>query len=460
MRREEARALLWYHNRVMSRQRPHTGVNYFIPVFLWIAIGLAPLVETPNALGPSLLPAPAREYLLELLVLGLGGVFTFLSIKRAWTWSGARVWQNTAGPYVLLLFAWGSFGLFQSPYPKFAFAEWLRTLFCFGIFAVAAYGLTREQIRRTINGFVVLGAGMAMYGLLQFGMARSAGETESFDRVLGLFGDNENFGSFLMLLLPLAAQEALTRNSPELRRLGSQAAALLMLIALVVSGTRSAWIGEVFALTVMGLLFVRERGHAPLPQRRQWGLVFATIAVVVLGALVAGNSTRMVSDRALSLANTRNLYSFTDRVHKSDAALRMAEARPLTGWGLGTWPVVQQRWTGEGDTLAQVFARQDIWSRGGDQQSLAHDFYAQWAAETGFSGLFCYAAAFAAFFFFALRRLPRVRSPQMRSVLIACLAAAAGGCLDALTSPAYNFPGVSGLLWLCVGLGTAASLDT
>jgi len=438
--------------------RPRTEVNRFIPVFLCAAVGLAPLVETPNALAPPLLPAPAREHLLELLVAGLGGVLAFLSINRAWTRSGRIVWRSTAGPFVLLLFAWGSFGLFHSPYPNFAFAEWLRTVFCLGIFAVAAYGLTGEQVRRTINGLVIVGAGLAMYGLLQFGIAHSTGGDRSFDRVLGLFGDSENFGSFLMLLLPLATRQALDRDSPEMVRLGSQAAALLMLIALVVSCTRSAWIGEALALAIMGLLFVRERGYVPLP-RRQWTGVFAAVVAVVLGALVAGSSTLMVSERASSLANTRSLYSFTDRVHKSEAALRMAEAYPLAGWGLGTWPVVQQHWTREGDTPAQVFARQDLWSRGGDQQSLAHDFYAQWAAETGFSGLFCYAAAFVAFFVFALRRLPQVRSPQMRGILISSVAAAAGGCLDALTSPAYNFPGVSGLLWLCVGLGTAASLD-
>lgn len=442
----------------MSTKTLHRKVNVFIPVLLWLTLGLAPLIETPNALGPPLLPAPAREHLMELLVLGIGIALASLGLKSRRIFSSETLWRSTAGPFVVLLFAWGSFEFIHSPYPTFAFAEWLRTVFCLSIFAAAAYGLTREQVRFTINGLVALGAVMAMEGLLQFGVARSAGEIGAFGRVLGLFGDSENFGSFLMLLLPLAVRQVFDRDNSEVLRLGVQAAALIILIALVISCTRSAWIGESVALAIMGLLFAREQKHAP-HSRRQWGIIVSVVAAVVLGALIAGSSTRMVSERASSLANARSLYSFTDRVRKSEAALQMAAARPLTGWGLGTWPVLQQRWTGEGDTSAQVFARQDIWSRGGDQQSLTHDFYAQWAAETGFSGLCFHTTAFIAFFFLTLRRLPQLRSPQTRGIVISCVAAAAGGCLDAFTSPAYNFPAVSGLLWLCVGLGTAASLE-
>lgn len=432
--------------------------NGFVPILLVAGIGLAPLVEIANGLAAPLLPAPARAALLEILVAGLCAVCVVFSLVRAWKSNLNDAFRQTPAPFVLLLFLWSIFGFFHAPYPGFAFAEWLRVVFCLGTFSVAAYGLSKNQRRTVVSGLIVLGAGMAMEGLLQYGTARTSGGTETFGRIIGLFGDSENFGSFLMLLLPLAVGQALNRENPEHLRLGSQAAALLMLITLAVNCTRSAWIGEAAALILMGVLTARNQSPRRTSHRHN-GMVFAAAAVTLLAALVIGGSTAMVSRRAISLTGATRLYSFTDRLRKSEAALRMASAQPFTGWGLGTWPVVQQHWTGESDTPAQVFARHDIWSRGGDQQSLAHNFYAQWTAETGAVGLGLYAGSLGAFFFFSLRRLPKLRSPQTRSFLISCIAATTGGCLDALTSPAYNFPGVSGLLWLCIGLGTAASLE-
>ena len=382
---------------------------------------------------------------------------TVFSITGKWQENLKNVFRHTPGLFVLLVLLWSLFCFFHSPYPSFAFAEWLRIIFCFGLFAAAAYGLDKQQVRKVVVGLVVLGAGMATDGLLQYGVARSAGGTDAFGYMFGLFGDSENLGSFLMLLLPLAIQQALDQTNSEKLRLGSQAAALIMLIALAVNCTRSAWFAETAALCVMGGLTIWGQKNKQLLRRKQWPL-FAIPAAVVIAALIIGGNTTMVSRRALSLTHVTKLNSFTDRQRKSAAAVHMAMAKPWIGWGLGTWAVTQQRWTGEGDSLPQVFARHDLWSRGGDQQSLAHNFYAQWAAETGAVGLSLYVGSLAAFFFFSLRRLPNLRFPQMRSFLISCLAAVTGGCLDALTSPAYNFPGVSGLLWLCIGLGTAASL--
>ena len=434
-----------------------------VPILLVLILGLAPLVEVAMNFSPPFFSAPARERLFEGLVAGLLAVFAALTFTRTWKASIGTAFRGTCGLLVLLVFCWTLFCFFRSPYPAFAFAEWLRVVFCSCLFAAAAYGLDRHQSRQVVTGLVVLGTAMSMYGLLQYGAARSAGGANAFDHMLGLFGDNENLGSFLMLLLPLAIRQALDRENSEMLRVGSQGAALLLLIALTVSCTRSAWLGEAAALGVMGMLMSRDQGRrkasrAEQRHPRQW-LIFVLPVTVLVAALLVGGSTTMVSRRALSLTHTTALFSFTDRLYKSEAAARMTLAHPLAGWGLGTWPVTQRRWTGEGDSLPQVFARHDLWSRGGDQQSLAHNFYAQWAAETGLMGLGLYTATFASFFVFALRRLLSIKSVRTRGVLISCVAAVTGGCLDALTSPAYNFPAVSGLLWLCLGLGTAASTE-
>jgi len=438
-----------------SPQRKAPGT--FVAIFLLLIVGLAPLVEIANGIAPPLLPASARSRLLEVLVGSLCLVFVILSLTHSWQPYFKRTWQRTPFPFIVLLFLWSGFCFFRSPYPEFAFAEWQRVVLCLGVYVIAAFALKEREIRKLISGLAVLGVVMAMDGLLQFGVTRASGGDGGFDRIIGLFGDSENLGSFLMIMLPLSLQQALDKSNAEALRYGFQAAALIILITLAVNCTRSAWIGEIVALLIIGVLTIRERRL--VIRRQHWILVSATATAVIAALVIAGSHT-MVMNRARSLTRVSHLASFTDRQRKSEAALHMTAARPWVGWGLGTWGVTQRHWTGEGDTPSQVFARHDLWSRGGDQQSLAHNFYAQWAAETGGIGLGLYSAVIVSFFAFSFRQLPKVRSSQRRGILISCIAAAAGACLDALTSPAYNFPGVSGLLWLCMGIGTAAAEGT
>jgi hypothetical protein len=137
-------------------------------------------------------------------------------------------------------------------------------------------------------------------------------------------------------------------------------------------------------------------------------------------------------------------------------ALRMAEARPFFGWGIGSFPVREALFTELGDTPAHVLAH------GASHNNLAHNFYLQTAAEVGFIGLALYLSVIVAFFAFGLRSLGQMQKKSTsaafpRMVLIGCLAAMAGQVVDAFGSPAYNFASVSLFQWVLLGVGTAAA---
>lgn len=439
---------------------------HYVPVAVLLLVGLAPLVETPW------FPATIRALLLQVLVGSFILLLGFLGLRRSYQPDIRIALQRGAHPFLLALFFWSIVSFCEAPYRLFAVAELLRIMLCFGVYIITAYGLRPSQVTFTLGGIIIFGVGMAIYGLLQFGEAQTSGNQYIFDHTLGLFGDNENLGSFLMILLLLALQPALDRDNSEAVRLGAQAASILLLITLVLTCTRSAWIGGICGLLASGIISARQKLYEQKNRHEdnsrhswtaRWGVwtSAATVAAALLIILLVNvNTGAMVSHRALSLTHTTQLFSFTDRLRKSAAACRMASERPLTGWGLGTWPVVQRKWTHERDTPEEVFARHDVWSRGADQQSLAHNFWAQWAAETGGIGLCLYISAIVAFLLSALRELPLINSTQRRSVLLACIAAVVGSCVDAVGSPAYNFPGVSVLPWLCMGLGVAVCRDS
>ena len=166
------------------------------------------------------------------------------------------------------------------------------------------------------------------------------------------------------------------------------------------------------------------------------------------GLLAFSQLAPLVSTRAATLSHALDDASFSDRLHRWRSACRMASERPVTGWGLGAFPVLQQRWTHQGDAESEVLAR------GTGHSNLAHNYWVQWAAETGGIGLGLQVAVFAAFFAASLRALARL-DRERRTLLMACLVGVASGLVDMVGAPSYTFPGVSSLLWLWMGLGMA-----
>lgn len=414
-----------------SRER---GVHYLLGVLL-LAVALALAAEMPW------LTPVVRTRLLQGVTLGL---LCVLAVSGGWQDDLRVAARRGPNPLLLALLAWCALSLTVSPYRAYAAAEMLRVLLCAGVYFTAAYGLRADQLRPAVGFVLCGGVGIALYGFIEFG-------TRGGSAIEGVFGNHENLGSFLMVLLPVALALALDRAGEERGRIGAQAAAVVLGGALLLARTRSAWIGGAVALVTLSLLFAR---FAPvrLTARNRYLVISPLLIVAAAFALLIGMGqiAPLVSARAATLARVQDDGSFTDRLHRWRAACRMASERPLTGWGLGIWPVVQGRWTHQGDDAPQVLAR------GTGHSNLAHNFWVQWAAETGVVGLTLYVGVFVAFLLSAVRALPTVPSGFRRTLLMGCIAAVTAACVDGLGAPSYNLPGVSVLPWLWMGIGIAA----
>jgi hypothetical protein len=86
----------------------------------------------------------------------------------------------------------------------------------------------------------------------------------------------------------------------------------------------------------------------------------------------------------------------------------------------------------------------------------------QWAADAGGVGLLLYGAAVAAFVLTVVIAHARggvggpSPTPLRRALALGAAAAVVGAAVDAVASPAYNFHGVSTVLWAWMGLGIGA----
>lgn len=396
-----------------------------------------------------------------LLLLGAFGALLFvLAGSRAFSEEDLPgAFLRGPNPFMLALLVWcaGS-ALFGAPYRGHALAEMLRVALGVGVYFAAARALRSDELPVLTWTMLALGVVVCLIDFGRFGAGATAIQTVED---ASIFGNHENQGSFLLVLLPVALAFALHPGTGEKPRLAAQATALILGAGLLLARTRAAWIGGAAAFLVVSVLFALASGMAQgvtarARVRSRLAFLFP-LALVVFGLgllVVMGNIAPLLGQRTATFARIRDDSSLADRLHRWRGAARMASERPVAGWGLGMWPLFQGRWTHQGDDTHEVLRS------GTGHQNLAHNYWVQWAAETGAVGLALHVGAVAAFVALGLNALRngRVASPTRTALLIGCLASVVGACVDAVGSPAYNYAGVSTLWWLWMGTGVAAAL--
>lgn len=414
----------------------HWLADHVLALCLFGILLLALLAEMPW------LSRPVRVYLLQAAV-----VLVYTLIAAAGPASGRLSFAALRGPslWLLGLLVWSALSAARAPYPTFAVAEMLRLALGAGVYFTAAYVLRPQETRLMPYLLLGLGAAVSLHGLIEFGSAGNA----SKDVIVSVFHNHENFGSFLVLLLPLGLALALDRKQVPWKLLFAQGGALLIGAALLLARTRSAWIGAIAGSLLLVILTLRF-SSIQLDRANRALIVGPTLLVTLafVGLMTFGQMASIVSTRAATLAHAGDDGSFLDRLHRWRSACRMASEHPLTGWGLGAWPVMQGRWTHQGDDVSKVL------TSGTDHSNIAHNFWVQWGAETGGVGLALQFGLLAAFLLAGLRALT-TPDRERRTLLLGCLAAVVAGGVDMIGAPSYTFPGVSSLFWAVLGLGVA-----
>ena len=426
------------------------GVSENYLVFGILAgIGLLLIGQIPNLPDNSRLLLSEAGALLLILLLGLCRRFTDPMIPAL---------LRGPNPFLILLGAWSVYSLFASPYRIIAAAELLRIGSGIAIYFLAAYVLrgTKRQAA-TLIGILVFGVIIALVDFIQTG--RGQVRTDSFDaNNFSILGTHGVIGSLLVLLVPVALSFALHPDIEEKRRLAALGAAIILGAALMASRTRSAWVGAIFAFGVIAYFFFRYSPREEAHPQRHGGFIAKVIGspatIIAIGflgfAIFAGLST-ILKNRAGTITDIRRDPTFIARVNMWNGAALMNAEKPLTGWGLGGYMVLQSFWTHDGDEPGVAL------QRGVDQRNMAHNYYFQWAADTGVIGLFLYGAAVTAFLLAAFAGVKQVyRTPFQLCLLSSSVAAVVGALVDALASPAYHFHGVHAIFWLWLGLGVAA----
>ena len=229
--------------------------------------------------------------------------------------------------------------------------------------AVFSLGLelarARQRRERFLSALLWFGTALAAVSMLTVfsspeGVVFWLFHAGSDRRTLGPFVYYNQYAAFIEAVLPLALVRAILDQR---RRMLYSVIGALLLASVVAGGSRA---GTILCLVEVVVIPMIALGQGLISRRAAGRVLLASVSTLVVLGAVAGWDViwkRLQEPNAYALRKDLLLSS-----------LEMVRNRPLTGWGLGTWPEVYPGFARFDDGL---FANQ------------AHNDWAQWAAEGG-----------------------------------------------------------------------------
>jgi O-antigen ligase len=214
------------------------------------------------------------------------------------------------------------------------------TLLLYLSYGVICFLLTQllertTHLRQLATAFVVYGTGMAMFAVLQ--SLSSPGKlywirTPRFGGwIYGPYVNHNHYAGLMEMLTPIPLVFAFSRYAHGRKKWLAASAAAFMGASIFLSGSRGGMAAFAIQMAIFFCFLFRERTH------NRVALLMGGFLLVALASIVwIGGSE--VSSRLSTLADYKRPDLNTDIRMKIDRdAVRMFSARPVLGWGLGTF---------------------------------------------------------------------------------------------------------------------------
>lgn len=182
----------------------------------------------------------------------------------------------------------------------------------------------------------------------------------------GPYFDHSHYAGLMEMVTPIPLTMALTDGARRQERLLWLVPAILMTATIFVSGSRGGMTAFTVQMFVLAALLVTRRSR-----RTAFALL---VTCLVAGAFALWIDSSGVLKRLGSLADPLTNTGVTSRLAVARDVPRMVHDRPITGWGLGLFPMVYPQY--------RSFSTDLIVNE-------AHNDYLQMLVETGILGFVC-----------------------------------------------------------------------
>lgn len=317
--------------------------------------------------------------------------------------------------------------------------------------------VTGPQDRGRVVAALLLAGGIeGIYGILQYaGIDLLPWASSWGSRCFGTIGNPVFFAEFLAPLFVLATALWTAERDDERKDLLFILLAILY-VALLFSQTRSAWLGSLAGIGVMGVVLARRvNGGRRLLRENRTGLIVlplvaAALVLTVSSTSLFGKNAFPLRDRLRDAVNF-NGWTVRHRLVLWRAGALIVRAHPVLGAGpdhfRSEFPLVQATFRGAYAAKGFMFA---------PKEQKAHNDYVQTAAETGLVGL-----GLLLWFVAGLVRVGWSSAASAATVEDGALVAGLlGGCVALLLDAGLNFPfriiPACIVFWLFAGLLSGA----
>ena len=255
--------------------------------------------------------------------------------------------------------------------------------------------------------------------------------------VYGPYVNHANYAGLMEMLVPIPLVFALMNGWGKSQRVLFAFSALLMASTIFLAQS----LGGIVAFGVQMVTLVIIAGWG---KRSRGSLLLLLLMGVLLAAWLAVFSPGGISERIARLHDPLGKAGASSRLAIVKDSLRMVGARPLLGWGLGTFPVVYPSFR---SFYTNFFVNQ------------AHNDYVQTAVETGLLGFAIMCWFIGLFYRASLRRIERWRTDIRCAMSLAAIVGVTGILVHSFSDFNLQIPANAALFFALAALATGGSND-
>ena len=311
------------------------------------------------------------------------------------------------------------------------------------VYFIAATQLERELRPKIVNGILLSGFIVCLYGLLQYFKFDFILWATSFEgRISSSLGNPNFLAGYLVAVIPLAVASFINENKM-LKKILLALNVILLITCLILTQTRGSWIafaGSILALIILaGITYWNDSGKRIM--LKKFYAVTAIIIIIVSGYIISVNNTYTRKFKTIFNPKIASVY---ERLFKWRTAQEMITDHPVLGVGIGAIKVNYALYQIEAKQKMRIILR-------GTSESQVHNEYIQILAEAGVIGLAAFLSIIIVFFINAFRQL-REKNPDSKWINIGIIAGVAGILIDSGANFPLHIIPTGFLFWLYLGM--------
>lgn len=286
-----------------------------------------------GGLGVSL---PTEPLMVGALILFVFRALTGSAIDK-------RIYNHPISVFIYVYFCWMLLTSITGALPLVSFKFLAAKLWFIvtGYFLMTHIFKSEQNVTRFMWLFVLSMMGVVCYTVIhhsQYGFDLKAGHWV----MSPLFKDHTSYGAVLAMFIPISIALLFMRGLSPLLRFVLFLAAGILIVGVVLSYTRAAWVSLAGAACLGVLLLAGFRFRTVLITALVAGAFVWAAQDDLLLALEKNNqqSSDDLQEHVSSISNVSSDASNLERLNRWNCAIEMFKERPLLGWGPGSYQFV------------------------------------------------------------------------------------------------------------------------